>query len=216
MSKVRGAKVLGLIVLTSLVATAFSAATAQAFKWLVLGATITQDHTFNLSTPGGVILLMPAYNLELKCFSASGAGTMLSAGTKDVGHFKLSYTGCKVFSNTPLQELAACTASILPMSGTTLVIGSDLILFEPSTGPKGDYASIHLGGEGCAYNAEYLFGGTFRALVNNNNTAAPVFETKIAQGDDALIVGAFPVVLDAEIVGLLTTAGEVDKAFGVT
>jgi hypothetical protein len=215
MFKVRSVKVLGLIVLASLVATAFSAATAQAFKWLVLGATITQDHTFTLSAPGGAILLMPAYNLELKCFSAPGTGTMLSAGTKDVGHFKLSFTGCKVFSNTPLQELTACTASILPTSGTILVIGSDLVLFEPAAGPKGDYAPIHIGGEECSYNAEYLFGGTFRALVKNNNTAAPVFETAIAQGTDALAVGAFPVVLDAEIVGLLTTTGEVDKAFGV-
>jgi hypothetical protein len=43
-----------------------------------------------------------------------------------------------------------------------------------------------------------------------------VLNTAIAQGKDALTVGAFPVVLDGKIVGLLTTTGEVDKAFGVT
>jgi hypothetical protein len=192
---------------------ACSAATAQAAKWLVLGATITANHTFTLSAPGGPILLMPQYNLELKCFSASGSGTMSSAGFKDTGSFELTFTGCKVFSNMPLKELSACTAKILPMSGTVLAIGSDLVLFES---PKEGFQQIHIEGEECAYNVSYAFNGTFRALVKNNNTAAPVFDTAIAQGNDTLIVGAFPVVFDAEIVGLLTTAGEVDKAFGVT
>jgi hypothetical protein len=214
MPKTRGVKILGLVALMSLMAVVFSAATAQAFKWLVLGATITQDHTFTLTAPGGLTLLMPAgYNLELKCSGASGTGTMLSAGVKDVGHFKLSFTGCKVFLSSPLTELAVCTVEILPMSGTVLVIGTDLVLFES---PKEGFAPIHFKGEECAYASLYSFGGTFRALVENNNTAAPVFNLEVAQGNDALSVGAFPVVLDGKPVGLLTTAGELDKAFGVT
>ena len=214
MPKKRGVKVLGLVVLTSLAAMAFSATTAQAAaKWLVLGATITQNHTFTLSAPGGLILLMPAYNLELKCSNASGSGTMLSAGAKDVGHFTLTPTGCKVFSQEPLQEMAVCGVEILPISDTVLAIGSDLVLFEHS---KKEFPPLHFKGEECPFASLYFFGGTFRALVENNNTAAPVFNTSIGQVDDALEVGVLPVVLDAKIVALLTTAGDVDKAFGVS
>ncbi len=212
MRKMRGVKIFGLIALAALVAIVFSAATAQAAKWLVLGAAITQNHTFTLSAPGGLILLMPAYNLELKCSNATGSGTMLSAGTKDVGDFQLTPTGCKVFSSEPLQELTVCSVEILPMSDTILAIGTDLVLFESS---KKEFPPLHFKGEECPYASLYFFGGTFRALVENNNTAAPVFNVTIAQGDDALSVGVFPVVLDAKLVGLLTTVGEVDKAFGV-
>lgn len=213
MRKGRGVKALGLIAVLSLMAVVFSATTAQAAKWLVLGATITQDHTFTLSAPGGLILLMPAYNLELKCSNATGSGTMLSAGTKDVGDFQFTPTGCKVFKSEPLQELTVCSVEILQISGTVLAIGSDLVLFE---NPKKEFLPLHFKGEECTYASLYFFGGTFRALVENNNTAAPVFNIAIAQVDDALSVGVFPVVLDGKLVGLLTTAGEVDKAFGVT
>jgi hypothetical protein len=213
MPKVRGVKALGLIALVSSMAILFSAATAQAAKWLVLGATITGNHTFTLSAPGGLILLMPAYNLELKCSNATGSGTLLSEGLKDTGEFSLTLTGCKVFLESPLQELTTCSVEILPLSGKVLAVGSDLVLFES---PEKGFNPIHFNGEECAYASLYSFAGTFLALVENNNTAAPVFNTAIAQGKDALTVGAFPVVLDGKIVGLLTTTGEVDKAFGVT
>lgn len=215
MPRTRGVKVLGLVALASLAVMACSAATAQAAKWLVLGAAITVNHTFTLSAPGGLTLLMPAYNLELKCSNGSGSGTMLSAGTKDVGHFTFTPTGCKVFTNEPLAELTTCGVQILPITDTVLAIGSDLVLFENS---KKEFAPLHFTGEECPYASLYFFGGTFRALVENNNTAAPVFNTTVAggQGDDALTVGVFPVVLDAKIVALLTTAGEVDKPFGVS
>ena len=213
MPKTRGVKVLSLITLASLMAIVFSAATAQAAKWLVLGAAITQNHTFTLSAPGGLTLLMPAYNLELKCSNASGSGTLLSAGVKDIGHFTLSPTGCKVFSSSPLEELTTCAVEILPISDTVLAIGADLVLLENS---KKEFPPLHFKGEECPFASLYFFGGTFRALVENNNTAAPVLNTAIGQVDDALTVGVFPVVLDAKIVALLTTTGEVDKAFGVS
>jgi hypothetical protein len=213
MPKTRGVKVLGLVALASLAVMACSAATAQAAKWLVLGAAITANHTFTLSAPGGLILLMPAYNLELKCSNGSGSGTMLSAGAKDVGHFTFTPTGCKVFSLEPLQEMTVCSVEILPISDTVLAIGTDLVLFEHS---KKEFPPLHFKGEECPFASLYFFGGTFRALVENNNTAAPVFNTMIGQVDDTLTVGVFPVVLDAKLVALLTTAGDVDKPFGVS
>lgn len=121
--KRQGSKILGLAIVVALGLMAFSAAAAQG-EFLILGAPLEQfgieEETFEGKAETAFSFLVAAANYEINCPEVGVNGKLLLTDADA----KFAFRKCAVFSQEPLEEIAACHVFEPEIAGLTIFLNA--------------------------------------------------------------------------------------------